>query len=128
MLPLRLAAIVVCSVLWTTVAAQPTAKPVTQTTMPPGPPVYRMYPLRNGTYKIAGNHAFHKGDPAETYDFALYVWLILGGEKPMLVDAGLSDINQMNRGAAHVLREPIIQDEQESLPHSFVNLVLHPAT
>jgi glyoxylase-like metal-dependent hydrolase (beta-lactamase superfamily II) len=74
---------------------------------------YRIYPLRNGVCKIAGNHAFHGGNNDETYDFALYIWLILGGDKPMLVDAGISDLVEMNRGAAHVLREPITQDKNE---------------
>ncbi len=77
-------------------------------------PTYRIYPLRNGVCKLAGNHAFHGGDNAETYGYALYLWLILGGDKPILVDAGLTNIAEMNRGAAHVLREPITQSEQES--------------
>jgi glyoxylase-like metal-dependent hydrolase (beta-lactamase superfamily II) len=70
--------------------------------------------LRNGICKIAGNHAFHGGDNTKTYDFALYIWLILGGDKPILIDAGLSDVEEMNRGAAHVLREPITQNKNES--------------
>jgi N-acyl homoserine lactone hydrolase len=76
-------------------------------------PTYRIYPLRNGVCKIAGNHAFYNGNPDETYDFALYLWLILGGDSPILVDAGLTDIAEMNRGAAHVLREPITQAEND---------------
>jgi len=32
----------------------------------------------------------------------------------MLVDAGITDLAGMNRGAAHVLREPITQDKNES--------------
>ena len=77
-------------------------------------PTYRIYPLRNGICKIAGNHAFHNGNPDEAYDFALYLWLIMGGDSPILVDAGLTDVAEMNRGAAHVLREPITQTENES--------------
>ena len=77
-------------------------------------PTYRIYPLRNGVCKLAGNHAFHGGDNAETYGYALYLWLILGGDKPILVDAGLTNVAEMNRGAAHVLREPITQNENES--------------
>jgi hypothetical protein len=52
-------------------------------------PVYRVYPLRNGVCQIAGQHAFHEGNPDETDDCALYLWLILGGAQPMLVDSGL---------------------------------------
>ena len=77
-------------------------------------PTYRIYPLRNGVCKIAGHHAFYGGDETETYDYALYIWLILGGDKPILVDAGLTNVAEMNRGAAHVLREPITQEPHES--------------
>jgi glyoxylase-like metal-dependent hydrolase (beta-lactamase superfamily II) len=79
-----------------------------------GRPTYRIYPLRNGVCQIAGHHAFYEGDPSESYGFALYIWLILGGDKPMLVDAGLSNVAEMNRGAAHVLRTPIVQPPEES--------------
>jgi glyoxylase-like metal-dependent hydrolase (beta-lactamase superfamily II) len=79
-----------------------------------GEPVYRIYPLRNGVCKLAGNDAFYGGDKAETYGYALYLWLILGGDKPILVDAGLTNVAEMNRGAAHVLRVPITQDANES--------------
>jgi N-acyl homoserine lactone hydrolase len=109
-----LAAILMCSMMWLATVAEAQTKPLSQSTARHGPPEYRIYPLRNGTCKIAGNHAFYKGDNAETYEFALYIWLILGGDKPMLVDAGLSDIEEMNRGAAHVLREPITQSKYES--------------
>jgi glyoxylase-like metal-dependent hydrolase (beta-lactamase superfamily II) len=81
---------------------------------PAGPPAYRIYPLPNGVCQIAGNHAFHEGNNAETYDYCLYLWLILGGDKPILVDAGLSNVEEMNRGAAHVLRRPITQAPAQS--------------
>ena len=89
---------------------KPASRAATRQTLPK----YRIYPLLNGRCKIAGNHAFYKGNNAETYDFALYIWLILGGDKPILVDAGLTNIEEMNRGAAHVLREPITQSKYES--------------
>lgn len=97
------AALLLCAVLSSAVLAKPKA------------PEYRIYPLRNGVCKIAGDHAYYRGDNAETYEFALYIWLILGGEKPMLVDAGISNIDEMNRGAAHVLREPISQRKDETI-------------
>lgn len=77
-------------------------------------PTYRIYPLRNGICKIAGNHTFYGGNNDETYVFALYVWLILGGDSPILLNTGLTEVAEMNRGAAHVLREPITQTEYES--------------
>lgn len=90
-------------------------------------PNYRIYPLRNGVCQIAGNHAFHEGNNAETYDYALFIWLILGGEKPMLVDAGLTNVEEMNRGAAHVLRKPITQDKNESSTAQLRKFGLTPA-
>ncbi|UCD28697.1 MAG: MBL fold metallo-hydrolase [Planctomycetota bacterium] len=77
-------------------------------------PNYRIYPLLNGMCKIAGDHAFDGGSSNETYDYALYVWLILGGEKPILVEAGLHNVAEMNRGAAKVLRKPVTQTPQQS--------------
>lgn len=80
-----------------------------------GLPVYRIYPLRNGVCRVRGDHANYEGDPEKIYEYALYVWLILGGEKPMLLDAGLNDVAEMNRGAGHVLYEPITQGEDETV-------------
>lgn len=70
---------------------------------------YVIHPLLNGRCVIAGHHAFHEGDENESYPYALYVWLVLGGDGPLLVDTGLDNVDEMNRGAAHVLREPITQ-------------------
>jgi len=61
-----------------------TVTPASQATRQDKLPAYRIYPLLNGMCTIAGNHAFHGGDNAQTYDYALYIWLILGGEKPIL--------------------------------------------
>lgn len=89
-------------------------------------PRYRIYPLRNGVCKVAGHHAFQGGDESESYEYALYVWLILGGEKPMLVDAGLIDVDEMNRGAAGVLREPITQRPEEDVRAQLAKFGLKP--
>ena len=75
---------------------------------------YMIRPLRNGECVIAGHHAFYQGDPEERYPFTLFLWLIEGGGKPMLIDAGLEDVADMNRGAAHVLATPIAQPREET--------------
>lgn len=75
---------------------------------------YKIRPLRNGECVIAGNHAYYKGNPEERYPFTLFLWLIEGGDKPMLIDAGLEDVADMNKGAAHVLAKPIIQPPEET--------------
>ena len=111
---LALAGFTICLMIGLITVVEPTILLAGQAAEKNRIPKYRIYPLRNGICKIAGNHAFYKGDNAETYDFALYIWLILGGDKPILVDAGLTNIEEMNRGAAHVLREPITQKKNES--------------
>ena len=73
-----------------------------------------IHPLPNGRCVIAGHHAFHGGDPAERYEYALYYWLILGGDAPVVVDTGLDRVAEMNAGAAHVLAEPITQLPDEN--------------
>lgn len=90
-------------------------------------PQYRVYPLRNGYCAVAGNHAFAGGEESETYGYALYVWLILGGEKPIVVDAGLNDVAEMNRGAARVLRKPILQPHEERVDVQLGKFGLTPA-
>jgi len=111
---LALSGFAICLIIGLMSAAESTILLANQAVEQHRTPTYRIYPLRNGTCKIAGNHAYYEGDNAETYDFALYIWLVLGGDKPILIDAGLSNVEEMNRGAAHVLREPITQNKNES--------------
>lgn len=77
--------------------------------------MHTVTPLRNGRCAIAGNHVFADGDSAERYEFALLVWLVEGPSGPCLVDCGLRHVDEMNRGAAHVLAEPINQRPEEDV-------------
>ncbi|MGQ9650651.1 MAG: N-acyl homoserine lactonase family protein [Phycisphaerae bacterium] len=90
-------------------------------------PKYRIYPLRNGRCEIAGHDAFEGGDPGQSHEYVLYVWLILGGDKPILVDAGLNDVAEMNRGAAAVLKKPITQEPTETVAAQLARFGLRPA-
>jgi len=89
-------------------------------------PDYKIHPLKNGRCVIAGHHAFYKGNPRERYEYALFVWLILGPDKPIVVDVGLRDVAEMNRGAAGVLAEPITQEPQEAMPAQLARFDLRP--
>ncbi len=78
-------------------------------------PVYRIYPLRNGVCSVKAPYAFMDNEEdSRSYPYALYVWLVLGGEKPILIDAGLGDVAHMNEGAAKVFDQPITQRPEES--------------
>ncbi len=99
-----------CTVLFT--LSLPAASPAAGSKSP----VYRIYPLRNGTCRVKGPSAFSDNDEdSRSYEYALTVWLILGGEKPILVDAGLKDVEHMNRGAAKVFASPIRQRPEETV-------------
>lgn len=87
---------------------------------------YRIHALKNGTCKVAGHHVFHGGDPETVYEFPLIVWLLEGGEFPILVDTGLANVDEMNRGAAHVLAEPITQRPDETMAAHLDRLGLKP--
>ena len=113
---------------WGVGEESPTSSPMAVDRNPPRDvPRYRIYPLRNGRCEIAGNDAFEGGDPTRSYEYVLYAWLILGGDKPMLVDAGLNDVAGMNRGAATVLRRPITQAPTETIASQLVRFGLKPA-
>ncbi len=71
--------------------------------------------LCNGVCSVAGHHTYYQGDPEEAYEFPLIVWLIEGPGGPMLVDTGLGDVAEMNRGAAHVLAAPISQSPTQEI-------------
>jgi hypothetical protein len=62
-----------------------------------------IYPLRNGRCKLAGNDAFHGGNPAETHDYSLYLWLVLGGDQPILVETGPKDPEAFSKSTARYI-------------------------
>jgi N-acyl homoserine lactone hydrolase len=122
------AASALCSSRRVVGAESPASRPASAGTHPAGGArMYRIYPLRNGRCAVSGRDAFEGGNPAETYEYVLYAWLILGGEKPMLVDAGLNDVAEMNRGASEVLRKPITQAPTETITAQLARFGLKPA-
>ena len=72
-----------------------------------------IHPLLNGRCAVNGRDAFEGGDPGRLCPYALHLWLLLGGEHPVLVDVGLGNVEEMNRGAAGVLARPIVQAPSE---------------
>lgn len=115
------------TVVMVAAAERTAAAPVTTTTPCAKTPRYRVYPLPNGECVIAGNDAFAGGDPKERFRYTLYAWLILGGDKPILVDAGLKNVAQMNEGAARVLARPIVQRPDETIEAQLRRFGLRPA-
>lgn len=89
--------------------------------------IYRIRPLKNGQCKVAGHHAFRGGDPGETYGFYLYVWLIEGGERPMLVDTGPKDLATFHAATRSYIPGGIVQRRGETTPELLAAAGVAPA-
>ena len=76
---------------------------------------YTMRAYRIGEMVLKGNHALEGGDPETGYPYAMFVWIIKGSEKPILVDTGPKSIDEINRGLANMCIEPVTQREGEDI-------------
>lgn len=76
---------------------------------------YTIHPYRIGELVLGGNHAFENGDAAEGYAYAMFVWIIKGGERPIIVDTGPKSIDEINRGLNGMCIEPVTQREGEDI-------------
>ena len=76
---------------------------------------YHVKGFRTGRLKLRGKTIFSAHDPEGVYDFTMYVWLLTGGDAPILVDTGPKSIAELNRALAKMTVEPIVQDEGEDV-------------
>jgi N-acyl homoserine lactone hydrolase len=94
---------------------------------PSQPIVYRIRAIENATCAVPGSVAFEGGDPGEVHPYSLYIWLIEGGERPVLVDTGIKDCAEMNRHAGRVLAEPMVQQPGQDTTSTLRALGVEPA-
>ena len=64
---------------------------------------------------LKGEFAFLNHDPAGRYPYAMFVWLVLGGERPIMVDTGPRSIEEINKGIASLVYEPTTQRPGEDI-------------
>lgn len=64
---------------------------------------------------LRGNHAFDGGDPGQGVAYAMFVWVVSGGERPVVVDTGPKSVREINRGLQGMCVEPVSQREGEDL-------------
>lgn len=76
---------------------------------------YIIRAYRTADLVLRGNHAFEGGDPNKGYPYAMYVWMITGGDRPILVDTGPKSIDEINRGLGDMCLEPVTQREGEDI-------------
>lgn len=76
---------------------------------------YTIHAYRIGELVLKGNHAFENGDPATGCPYAMFVWFIKGGDRPILVDTGPKSIEEINQGLHDMCVEPVSQREGEDI-------------
>lgn len=73
----------------------------------------RIRVLKCGECKVKGDLAFHGGDPAELFDFYLYIWLVECEGGPVIVDTGPKDLEEFNRMVASYIPGGVKQAPEE---------------
>lgn len=88
---------------------------------------YEIRAYRTAELVLRGNHAFEGGDPEAGYPYAMFVWIILGGRHPVVVDTGPKSIDEINRGLGDMCIEPVTQREGEDIRAIFARAHIDPA-
>ena len=74
---------------------------------------YSVQGFKNGECVLWGRSAFKDHDPDGLYKFYMYVWVVKGGGKNIVIDTGPKDMVKMNDMVKHILAEPIVQAPEE---------------
>ena len=77
---------------------------------------YRIRALKNGECQVRDYITYSNTDSRETSTFYLYIWLIKGGERPMIVETGPADVEGFNRGTAAYIPGGVVQTPDEETP------------
>jgi len=75
---------------------------------------YRIRAFKNGECVLTGKSAFKGYDPDGVYPFYLYVWVIQGGGRNIVLDTGPKDLDRLNAMVKHILVEPVTQRPEET--------------
>jgi len=81
--------------------------------------MYKILGFRTGECTLPGRHVFKDHDPDGEYKFYMYVWVLLGGERPILIDTGPKSIEKIREGIRGLTIEPVWQREGEDI-HSIL--------
>lgn len=74
---------------------------------------YTIRALKNGECRVRDYITYHDGGE-ETSLYYLYIWLILGGEGPMIVETGVTDISGFNAGVEAYIPGGVVQKPEEA--------------
>lgn len=77
---------------------------------------YKIRAIKNGECQVRDYITYSDHWSEETSTFNLYIWLIEGGEKPIIVDTGPKDVAGFNAGTAAYIPGGVIQTKEEETP------------
>ncbi|MGQ9523751.1 MAG: N-acyl homoserine lactonase family protein [Armatimonadota bacterium] len=76
---------------------------------------YRVRALKNGECQVRDYITYAGGGP-DCSTFYLYVWLIEGADRPILVDTGPKFVDEFNRSTADYIPGGVVQSPEEVTP------------
>lgn len=76
---------------------------------------YTIHAYRTAELVLRDSHAFEGGEHDKPSPYAMFVWVIKGGEHPIVVDTGPKSIDEINRGLGDMCIEPVTQREGEDI-------------
>jgi len=82
--------------------------------------LYKIRTLLNGRCNVTEQVTFSGGSTDKLIPFNLYVWVIEGGEHPVLIDTGLVDVEGFNKGTAAYIIGGVTQRPDE-LPETMLS-------
>ena len=74
---------------------------------------YTIQALKNGECNVCDFLTYSNTDSRSTSKYYLYVWLIRGGEKPIVVDTGIKNIRKFNQGTQEYIPGGVRQKTKE---------------
>lgn len=77
---------------------------------------YTITACKTAQLTLCGDHVHDGYRKEDARPFNMYVWIVRGGERPILVDTGPKSIEEINRGLGAMVVDPVTQGEGEDLP------------
>ena len=87
---------------------------------------YVIHALKNGECNVRDYLTYGNTDSPATSRYNLYVWLIQGGERPIIIDPGIRDIESFNRMTEEYIPGGVRQKSEERTAELLRNLKIDP--
>lgn len=88
---------------------------------------YTIHAEKTAALSLHGDHVRDDLPHDSEYWFNMYVWILKGGPRPMIVDTGPRSIDEINRGLGDMVIQPTRQGPGEDLPSILTRHGIDPA-